>query len=105
MDHSIFMDRDHEPTEEDLKLALGDSYALWTEIREHVRQRYPDGKEEWNFPGKNSGFSGEKHFPPSGKVKSLPGSSQTWNLPGCMQKDAEFGFPYLTGPFSGTFLP
>ena len=57
MEHSVFMDRDNKPTEEDLKTALGNSHALWAEIREHVMQRYPGGKEEWNFPGKKYGWS------------------------------------------------
>jgi hypothetical protein len=57
MGHSIFMDKASIPTGEDLKLALGNKYAIWMEIRERVFLRYPEGKEEWNFPGKKYGWS------------------------------------------------
>lgn len=57
MDHSIFMDKTCTPTDEDLKQALGSKYELWMEIREAVLQKYPGGKEEWNFPGKKYGWS------------------------------------------------
>jgi len=57
MDHSIFMDRASIPTDEDLKQALGSKYELWMEIRAEVLQKYPGGKEEWNFPGKKYGWS------------------------------------------------
>lgn len=57
MDSSIFMDKTSIPTDEDLKQALGDKYDLWMEIRAGVFQKYPDGKEEWNFPGKKYGWS------------------------------------------------
>ena len=57
MDPSIFMDKASTPSGEDLKQALGDKYELWMEIRARVFQKYPDGKEEWNFPGKKYGWS------------------------------------------------
>ena len=57
MEQSIFMDKASIPTGEDLRQALGNKYELWMEIREHVLQKYPAGKEEWNFPGKNYGWS------------------------------------------------
>ena len=57
MDHSIFMDKASIPADEDLKQALGEKYELWMEIRAQVFQKYPDGKEEWNFPGKKYGWS------------------------------------------------
>ena len=57
MNPSIFMDKASTPSGEDLKQALGEKYELWMEIREHVLKKYPDGKEEWNFPGKNYGWS------------------------------------------------
>ena len=57
MDHSIFMDKDSPPSGEDLKQALGSSYNLWMEIRNGVLEKYPDGKEDWNFPGKKYGWS------------------------------------------------
>lgn len=57
MDQSIFMDKSAEPTNKDLKSALGEDYALWNEIRDRVIQLVPDGVEEWNFPGKKYGWS------------------------------------------------
>ena len=57
MDHSIFMDKDSPPSGEDLKQALGSRYELWMEIRDGVLEKYPGGKEEWNFPGKKYGWS------------------------------------------------
>jgi hypothetical protein len=57
MDHSIFMDKAHMPTDSDLKQVLGDKYQLWMDIREQVYLKYPEGKEEWNFPGKKYGWS------------------------------------------------
>ena len=57
MEHSIFMDKDNSPSVEDLKQALGSSYKLWMEIRNGVFEKYPGGKEEWNFPGKKYGWS------------------------------------------------
>lgn len=51
------MDKAHVPTDSDLKRALGDKYPLWMEIRDRVYLKYPEGKEEWNFPGKKYGWS------------------------------------------------
>jgi len=57
MEHSIFMDKSRIPTDADLQGALGDKYRLWMEIRDRVYKKYPDGTEEWNFPGKKYGWS------------------------------------------------
>ena len=57
MEHSIFMDKSQLPTDVELRRVLGDKYELWMEIRERVIHLYPEGKEEWNFPGKNYGWS------------------------------------------------
>ena len=57
MEHSIFMDKSHIPTDDDLRGALGDKYSLWMEIRDRVYEKYPEGFEEWNFPGKEYGWS------------------------------------------------
>jgi hypothetical protein len=57
MDHSIFMDKSLKPSDADLRRALGEKYGLWTEIRDEVFQQYPEGVEEWNFPGKKYGWS------------------------------------------------
>jgi len=57
MEHSIFLDKSHIPSDADLKEALGGKYELWMEIRNSVYQKYPTGTEEWNFPGKKYGWS------------------------------------------------
>jgi hypothetical protein len=57
MDSSIFMDKERLPSENDLREALGDKFELWMEIRDRVFQKYPEGREEWNFPGKKYGWS------------------------------------------------
>ena len=57
MDSSIFMDKEKQPAESDLREALGEKYQLWMEIRDRVFEKYPEGKEEWNFPGKKYGWS------------------------------------------------
>lgn len=36
---------------------LGSTVILWTQLREFVLEKYPGGKEEWNFPGKKYGWS------------------------------------------------
>ena len=51
------MDKGNTPSIEDLKTALGTSYENWEIIRAYVLQQYPNGKEEWNFPGKKQGWS------------------------------------------------
>ena len=57
MDSSIFMDKEKQPDDTDLRKALGEKYKLWMEIRERVYEKYPEGREEWNFPGKKYGWS------------------------------------------------
>ena len=57
MEHSIFMDKSQIPSDADLQGALGEKYSLWMEIRQRVYEKYPEGTEEWNFPGKKYGWS------------------------------------------------
>ena len=57
MEHSIFMDKSRVPANTDLKQILGDKYELWMQIRDRVYEKYPQGIEEWNFPGKKYGWS------------------------------------------------
>ncbi len=68
MEHSIFMDKSHIPTDDDLRGALGDKYSLWMEIRDRVYEKYPEGFEEWNFPGKKYGWSFPCHQLENAKV-------------------------------------
>ncbi|NQU32864.1 MAG: DUF3788 domain-containing protein [Bacteroidetes bacterium] len=56
-DHSVFMDKQIIPTNEDLLTNLGATYKFWTQLKEYIFEQYPDGKEDWNFPGKKYGWS------------------------------------------------
>ena len=53
---SIFDDKSHQPTPEDLEEALGASYDLWKQIVAFVHRNYPAAIEEWKHPGKNWGW-------------------------------------------------
>ncbi len=57
MDTSIFMDKSLLPNDSLLKSAIGESYTLWSQVRNFVLEKYPGAKEEWNFPGKKYGWS------------------------------------------------
>jgi hypothetical protein len=57
MEPGIFMDKSAVPADAGVREALGDKFELWKEIRDRVLQRYPEGVEEWNFPGKKYGWS------------------------------------------------
>ena len=54
---SIFPDKAITPTIEQLRENIGASYEIWKEICDVVSQKYPGAKEEWNYPGKNYGWS------------------------------------------------
>ncbi len=56
-DISIFSNKAIQPNDMDLAANLGTTYRLWIQIREFVYQKYPNGSEDWNFPGKNYGWS------------------------------------------------
>ena len=57
MDISIFTDKTKIPTFDELISPLGTTYDLWMKIREVTLNLYPNGKEEWNYPGKKYGWS------------------------------------------------
>lgn len=57
MDISVFTDKAKIPVNEDLITPLGETYNLWMTLRDYVYEKYPDGKEDWNYPGKNYGWS------------------------------------------------
>ena len=56
-DISIFSDKTTIPTDQDLVENIGATYALWHQIQEFVLDQYPEGIEEWNYPGKKYGYS------------------------------------------------
>ena len=41
---SIFMDKTHEPEEQDLTEKPGPASSLWSEIQHSVLEKYPAGK-------------------------------------------------------------
>lgn len=56
-DQSVFMDKGAVPSQKQLQEALGETAAKWDEVCDEVFRLYPDGKQEWNFPGKKYGWS------------------------------------------------
>lgn len=56
-DCSIFTDKAQRPRQEDLIIPLGETYELWQQSLQYILQEYPEGIEEWNFPGKKYGWS------------------------------------------------
>ncbi len=56
-DISIFPDKTIKPTFNDVRDQLGDLYPLWDNIYNLVYEKYPNAIEEWNYPGKNYGWS------------------------------------------------
>ena len=54
---SIFMDKNHQPSDDDLKTALGPGYTSWTTLKNDLNMTLDKPGEEWNFPGKKYGWS------------------------------------------------
>ena len=57
METSYFMEKIQLPTNNELFVPLGNTYALWMKICDFVFGKYPAAVEEWNFPGRNYGWS------------------------------------------------
>lgn len=57
MEASCFMNKQDVPTEENLKIAIGNSYHYWTLIKNYVKSKQPQVIEDWNFPGTKYGWS------------------------------------------------
>ena len=57
MDISIFTNKAQHPTNKDLVGPLGETYPIWESLRDFILEKYPGGVEEWNYPGKNYGWS------------------------------------------------
>lgn len=57
MDTSVFMDLTKIPETGELKIALGNTYRYWKEIRDFVFGRYPAAFEEWFVSVKKFGWS------------------------------------------------
>jgi len=57
MDKSLFTDKKITPTDDDLKKALGETFALWQLIVEFVHLCYANALDDWNYPGEKYGWS------------------------------------------------
>lgn len=57
METSAFMDKNFVPDNNDLKMVLAGTYNLWEQIHNLVIDLYPKAIGEWNYAGKNYGWS------------------------------------------------
>ncbi len=57
MEASIFTNKTEMPDDIAVSKALGDMFNVWMNIRDYVPTVYSNAIEEWNFPGKNYGWS------------------------------------------------
>ena len=57
MDKSIFTDKKSIPCEEELIDSLDNTFKLWQLIIKFVHSKYPDAKDEWNYPGEKYGWN------------------------------------------------
>jgi hypothetical protein len=53
---SIFDDKAHPPTDEDVAAALGKAHPRWQELKARVEGRFAPVAVEWGFPTKSSGW-------------------------------------------------
>lgn len=53
---SIFEDKLHIPSNQDLELVLADCYLYWKQLKKFVLHHYPTATEEWKHSGKNYGW-------------------------------------------------
>lgn len=53
---SVFTDKTHEPTEADLKQALGATYDLWQELTAFTKKTNPDAFDEWKMTSEKFGW-------------------------------------------------
>lgn len=56
METSIFTDLTKTPDNEDLKVAIGNLFPIWMEIRNFVFEKYPKAEEEWHISTKKYGW-------------------------------------------------
>lgn len=54
---SIFEDKAKKPDDNDLSAALGETKALWDQLKSHVMETYPPITEDWKHYGKSSGWT------------------------------------------------
>jgi hypothetical protein len=54
---SIFLDKKIKPSDKDLAEKLDVTYDLCKRLHDLVLSKYPKGLADWNFPGKQYGWS------------------------------------------------
>jgi hypothetical protein len=53
---SVFDDKAHPPTDEDVAAALGKAHPRWQELKARIEGRFAPVTVEWGFPTKSSGW-------------------------------------------------
>lgn len=54
---SIFIEKEKMPTEESLKIALGQTFKLWSTLVTYTKKADPDSMNEWNYSSDKFGWS------------------------------------------------
>ena len=54
---SIFTNKDFEPTDNELKEALGETYPFWKTLADYTIKSATDSKATWNYSGDKFGWS------------------------------------------------
>ncbi len=54
---SIFINKEEQPNETDLKRGIGNTFATWQAFANYTRSLYPKATEEWHFSGAKYGWS------------------------------------------------
>ena len=57
MDISIFTDKKITPSNDDLLVALGNTYQMWEQLTGYVHFKYPAAVDMWNYSGDKYGWS------------------------------------------------
>ncbi|ROI00453.1 DUF3788 family protein [Chryseobacterium daecheongense] len=53
---SIFTDKTAKPSEDDLKIALGEKYKFWNELFSFTLEKFPEASFDWHFSGQKFGW-------------------------------------------------
>ena len=56
MSDYIFVDKNIKPDDKLLSEKIGKNFPYWTEIKEHVNEKYGSTTDDWKFYGKNYGW-------------------------------------------------
>lgn len=67
------MEKSVLPDDLELEAKLGVSFALWQSLKKYVYDHVPHPAEEWNYPGKNYGWSFRMKSKKRNIIYFLPG--------------------------------